>query len=48
MNGIRGDEESISNGTMIRKVLRILLPIYVIRVSLIQEMRCTSRNEMYI
>lgn len=31
---------------MISKVLRNLLPIYVIRVSAIQELRCTPGNNL--
>ena len=31
---------------MLRKVLRILLPIYTIRVSAIQELRCILENNL--
>ena len=41
---IRGAKESIEDETMVRKVLRTLLPKYVFRVSDIQELRCIPSN----
>ena len=41
VNAIRGENGTIEDEIMIRKVLRNLLPIYSIRVSTIEEPRCT-------
>ena len=41
VNAIRGENGTIEDEIMIRKVLRNLLPIYSIRVSTIEELRCT-------
>ena len=46
VNAIRGDTGKINDETMIRKVLRTLLPIYAIRVLAIQELRCTTGNNL--
>ena len=46
VNAIRGSEGKIDEETMIRKVLRTFLPIYSIRVSTIQEMRCTPSSDI--
>lgn len=46
VNAIRGVGADISKETMIGKVLIILLPIYEIRVSTIQELRCTLGNDL--
>jgi hypothetical protein len=37
---IRGDTSKIDDDTISRKVLRTFFPIYAIRVSIIQELRC--------
>ena len=39
-NAIRGATGTIDDDTILRKVLRTLLPIYAIRFSIIQELRC--------
>lgn len=46
VNVIHGENGEINDETIIRKVLRTLLPIYVIRVSTIQELRCTLGNTL--
>lgn len=46
INSIRGANGKIEDETIIRKVLRTLLPIYAIRVSTIQELRCTLGNAL--
>ena len=48
VNAIRGVKCKINDETMINKVLRTLLPIYVIRVSIIQEMTYTHGNDITI
>ena len=40
VNYIRGSTGKIADETVLRKVLRTLLPIYAIRVPAIQELRC--------
>ena len=40
-NAIRATSGTIEEETLVIKLLRTLLPIYAIRVSSIQEMRCT-------
>ena len=45
-NVIRGSKGMIDDETAISKVLRTLLPIYAIRVSTIQELRCTPSSNM--
>ena len=42
VSAIRAARGKIEDETMLSKVLRTLLPIYAIRVSAIQEMRCTT------
>ncbi len=44
VNAIKGARGIISDEIVISKVLRTLLPIYAIRVSIIQKMRCTPGN----
>jgi hypothetical protein len=46
VNAIRGATSHINDNTMLRKVLRMLLPIYAIRVSIIQELRCIQGNNL--
>ena len=46
VNAIRGATGKIEDETMINKILRTLLPIYSIRVSTIQELRCTPGNDL--
>lgn len=41
---MRGANDKIDDDTVLRKVLRTLLPIYAIRVSTIQELRCICWN----
>lgn len=43
---IKGAISKIDDDTMLSKVLRTLLPIYIIRVSTIQELRCISGNDL--
>ena len=45
VNAIRGVGGDIFDDTVIRKVLRTLLPIYEIRFFAIQELRCTPGND---
>ena len=45
-NSIKGFEGIISDETIISKVLRTLLVIYVIRLSSIQEFKCTCSNDL--
>lgn len=40
VSAIRASRGTIEDATIVRKVLRTLLPIYAIRVLAIQEMRC--------
>ena len=46
VNAIKGSNGNIGDEIAIRKVLRTLLPIYAIRVSIIQELRCTPSNNL--
>ena len=46
VSAIRGVDGVIDDDTILSKVLRILLPIYAIRVSAIQELRCIPRNNL--
>ena len=46
MNEIRGVGGDITEETMIRKVLKTLVPIYPIKVFAIQELRCTPSNDL--
>ena len=46
VNAIREVGGDIYDDTMISKVLRTLLLIYAIRVSAIQELRCTPSNDL--
>ena len=48
VNSIRGANKVIDNKTMISKVLRNFLPIYVIRVFAIQELRCTTSSNLLL
>ena len=41
--GLRG---KIDDETVVRKVLRTLIPIYAIRLLAIQEMRCNPNNDI--
>ena len=43
---IKGSTSQIDDDTMLTKVLRTLLPVYAIRVSAIQELRCISGNDL--
>ena len=43
---IKASGGKIEDETMVNKVLRTLLPIYKIRVSAIQEMRCNPKNDI--
>lgn len=45
-NVIKGSNGKIEDETMIRKLLRTLLPIHAIRVSSIQEQRYTPSNDL--
>ena len=42
VSAIKGATHQIDDDTVLSKVLRTLLPIYAIRVSTIQELRCIS------
>ena len=44
VNVIKGAKGKISDETMNNKVLRTLLHIYAIKVSTIQDLRCTHVN----
>lgn len=46
VSAIRAVEGDIVDETMINKVVRTLLPIYAIRVSKIQEVRCNPNNDI--
>lgn len=46
VNAIWGSDGKIEDETMIKKVLRIMFLIYAIRVSSIQELRCTPRSNL--
>ena len=46
VNAIRGAIGTIDDDTILIKVLRTLLPIYAIRVSAVQEMRCIPGNTL--
>ena len=46
VSAIRGYDGKIDDDTVLSKVLRTLLPIYAIRVSPIQELRCIPRNDL--
>ena len=46
VSAIRSATSVLDDETFIRKVLRTLLPIYVIRVSSIQELRCIPGNKL--
>ena len=45
-NAIQGVSGIIFDETVIRKVLKTLLPIYAIILSTIQELRCTPSNDL--
>ena len=46
INAIRGATGEIDDDIVLRKVLRIFLPIYAIRVYAIQELRCMLGNNL--
>ena len=46
VGAIKASEEKIEDEIVISKVLRTLLPIYVIRVSAIQERRCEKNHKI--
>ena len=46
VSAIRGTIGHIDDDIVLGKVLRKLLPIYAIRVSTIQELRCIPRNNL--
>ena len=46
VNAIRGAIGKIDDETILRKVLRTLFPIYAIRVSAMQELRCIPGNDL--
>ena len=46
MNAIKASCGKIDNVTVVRKVFRTLLLVYVIRVSPIQEMRCDLKKNL--
>ena len=48
VSAIKASGGDIKEETIVSKVLRTLLPIYVIRVSSIQEMRCDPNNKTYL
>ena len=46
VSAIKGASGHIDDDIVLRKVLRTLLPIYAIRVSAIQELRCILGNNL--
>ena len=46
VSAIKASQGDIQDIAIISKVLRTLLPIYVIKVSSIQEMRCDPNNQI--
>ena len=46
VSAIKASRGDIKEENVVSKVLRTLLPIYAIRVSIIQEMRCDSNFKM--
>ena len=46
VSAIKASGGDIKEETIVSKVLRTFLPIYVIRVSSIQEMRCDPNNKL--
>ena len=46
VNAIRASRGEIKEETSVSKILRTFLPIYEIRVSTIQEVRCDSNNKI--
>ena len=46
VSAIKGPTGHIDHDIVLRKVLRILLPIYAIKVSAIQELRCIPGNNL--
>ena len=46
VSAIKASRGDIDDKTVVSKVLRTLLPIYAIRVSPIQEMRCDPNNKI--
>ena len=48
VSAIKGATSKIDDDTMLSKFLRTLLPIYAIRVSTIQELRCILGNNLIL
>ena len=48
INEIRGATGKIDDETILRKLLRTFLPIYVIKISTIQELRCITSSNLTI
>ena len=46
VNAIRGADGKIEDETVVNKVLRTLLPSYVIPISTIQELRCAPGSNL--
>ena len=46
VNAIRVATDKIGDDTVLSEVLRTLLPLYAIRVSTIQELRCMPGNDL--
>ena len=46
VNAIRSSVGHLEDETILSKVLKSLLPIYAIRVSAIQELRCIPGNKL--
>ena len=46
VSAIRASRGEIEEETIVRKILKTLLPIYAIRVSTIQEKRCDPNNKI--
>ena len=46
VSAIKGSDGKIDDDTVLSKVLRTLLPVYAIRVSTIQELRCMLGNDL--
>ena len=46
VSAIKASRGDIKEETIVSKVIRTLLPIYVIRVSSIQEMRCDPKRNI--
>ena len=46
VNAIRGENGKLDDEILLSKFLRTLLPIYAIRFSTIQELRCIQGNDL--